>query len=424
MAETTSPDIGSAVPHEAATDPSEQSMSNGAEPEAGSSRAEVRRQRARCKWVTLIVPPLVAFLCAEMLLYVAARMDGATHDFFSPSHWSRFDSAIYLQIAAKGYTFVQCSGPPLYPPHSWCGTASWAPLYPGLISLLGHLGLSLPVAGMALSFLFAYLTLQAVWVLIGPEWSFSRLCCLAFAAFFPGMIYYYALFPVSLLTFLATVSLILFIRRHYVSAGLVGALCAWAFAIGPLVGVVLLVSAVLVARGRDFWRAACSGVIALAGFAVLLLAYQRWVGHWDAYFKVQSKYGNALHNPLTTFVMAFTGGPKAAYPLQDPNPGYDHVYAQAQTAFVAALVIGLLVWTLSRRPVGRAECVILGYTIIFWLVPLVDGPGLGRYRMEALLVPCVALCTHLPRPVQVALVGTSGVLAVGLASLFTKVLII
>ena len=107
---------------------------------------------------------------------------------------------------------------------------------------------------MVLSFLFAYLTLQALWVLIGPAWSFSPLCCLAFAACFPGMIYYYALFPISLLTFLSVLCLILFIRRHYLLAGLVGALCAWAFATGPLIGVVLLASAVLVARGRDFWR--------------------------------------------------------------------------------------------------------------------------------------------------------------------------
>ena len=101
------------------------------------------------------MPPFVAFLFAELLLYVAAKTDAATQDFLSPSHWSRFDSAIYVQIAGQGYTLIHCSGPPLYPPHSWCGTASWAPLYPGLISFLGHLGLSLPVAGMVLSFLFA-----------------------------------------------------------------------------------------------------------------------------------------------------------------------------------------------------------------------------------------------------------------------------
>jgi hypothetical protein len=373
------------------------------------------------------VPPIPALVFAEVLLYVAAIRDGSRQDFFSPSHWARFDSGIYLQIAAHGYSLTRCSGPPLYPPHSWCGTASWAPLYPWLMSVLGHIGLSLPDAGMVLSILFAYLTLQAIWVLIGPSWSFSPLCCLAFAACFPGMIYFYALFPVSLLTFLATVCLILFIRRRYLLAGLAGALCAWAFAIGPLVAVVLFISAVIVDRGDGFRRltarTARSAGIALAGFALLLLAYQRWVGQWDAYFKVQSKYANGLHDPVTTFVMSFTGGPLAKFPLQDPNSGYNYLIPRAQTAFVAALVIGLLVWTLRRHPVSRADWVILTYTFVFWLVPLIDGPSLGRYRMEALLVPCVALCTRLPRPVQVALVGIAAVLAVGLTSLFTKYLI-
>ena len=86
-------------------------------------------------------------------------------------------------------------------------------------------------------------------MLIGPSWSFSHLCCLALAACFPGIIYYYAVFPVSLLTFLSLACLMLFIRRRYLLAGLTGALCAWAFTLGPLVAVVLLVSAVIVNRG-------------------------------------------------------------------------------------------------------------------------------------------------------------------------------
>jgi len=390
----------------------------------GPTRADARRQRARHRWVTLLVPPICGFLFALALLFLAAVLTGRAQYFVQPGHWARFDSGLYLRIAAHGYSFSHCTGPQ-YPPGSWCGTAGWAPLYPGLISLLGHVGLSLPVAGMVLSFLFAYLTLQALWVLIGPAWTFSRLCCLAFASCFPGMIYYYALFPISLLTFLSVLCLILFIRRHYLLAGLVGALCAWAFATGPLIGVVLLVAAVFVARGRDFWRVtARSAGLAVAGFGVLLVAWQWWVGDWSAYFKTSAKYGDGLHDPITTFVMAFTGGPAAKYPLQDPNPGYDHVIAQAQTAFVAALVIGLIVWTVRRRPVSTADRVILSYTVVVWVVPLVAGPSLSRYRLEALLVPCAALCTRLPRGMQVALVGISAVLAVGLASLFTQKLIV
>jgi hypothetical protein len=372
----------------------------------------------------LIAPPLAGLLFAEMLLFLAAILDGRARYFFSPGHWARFDSGIYLKIAAHGYSFTRCTGA-AYPPHSWCGTAGWAPLYPWLMSLLGHLGFTLPAAGMALSILFACLTMQAIWVLIGPSWSFSPLCCLAFAACFPGMVYSYAIFPVSLLTLLSAVCLILFIRRRYLLAGLAGALCAWAFATGPLVAVVLLIAAIVVDRGRDVWRiTARSAGIALAGFGLLLLAYQRWVGHWDAYFKTSAKYGDGLHDPVTTFVMAFTGGSPAKYPLQDPNSGYHYLIPKLQTAFVAALVIGLVVWTLRRRPIGRAELVILVYTVVVWVVPLAAGPSLSRYRMEALLVPCAALCTRLPRPVQVALVGVSAVLAVGLTSLFTQGLIV
>jgi len=359
-----------------------------------------------------------------MLLYLAAILDGRARYFFAPAHWSRFDSGIYLEIAAHGYSATRCGIPALFPPHTMCGTVGWSPLYPGLIAMLGHLGLPLPVAAMALSILFAYLTLQMIWVLIGPSWSFSHLCCLALAACFPGMVYYYALFPVSLLTFLAVLCLILFIRRRFLLAGLVGALCTWAFALGPLIVVVLLVAVVLVERGPALrHRAARTAGVALAGFVAVLLLTQWWVGNWTDYFKDQSKYGNGLHDPVTTFVMAFTGGPPSKYPLQDPNPGYNYLIPKAQTAFVAALVIGLIVWTLRRRPVSRADWVLLSYTVVFWLAPLVDGPTLGRYRMEALLVPCVALCTRLPRVLQVALVGVAAVLAVGLAQLFTRSLI-
>ncbi len=368
---------------------------------------------------------MAGVLFAEALLFAAAVLDRRARYFLSPAHWARYDSGLYLLVAKHGYSLYRCTGP-LYPPHSWCGTAGWAPLYPWLMVLLGHLGLTLRAAGMVLSIVFAYLTLLALWVLIGPSWSFSPLCCLALAACFPGMVYYYAIFPVSLLTFLTVVCLTLFIRRRYLSAGLVGALCAWTFATGPLVGVVLLVAAVILdRRERGFWRlTAKSAGVALAGFVALLFAYQWWVGDWSAYFKTSAKYGDGVHDPVTTFVMAFTGGPNAKYPLQDPNSGYHYLTPRAQTAFIALLVIGLAVWTLRRRPVSRADWVILSYTVVVWLVPLVAGPSLSRYRMEALLVPCVALCTRLPRPVQLALVGVSAVLAVGLASLFSKSLIV
>jgi hypothetical protein len=388
--------------------------------ESRVSRSLARRRRARARWATLLVPPVCAFAFAVLLLYVAALRDRATRDFLSFAHWGRYDSGIYLGTAAHGFNLSQCVGP-AYPPHSWCGTAGWAPLYPGLMWLLGHLGFMLGTAGMVLAAVFAYLTLQSVWVLIGPSWSFSKLCCLALAACFPGMVYYYALYPVSLLAFLSVVGLILFIRGHFLSAGITGAFCAWAFAVGPLIGVVFLLAALILHRGPSFWKVALQTTgVAFAGFAALL-AFSQWtVGNWQAYFLIQAKYNNGLHDPVATFLSSFTGGPPAKYPLQDPSPAYQYLVPKAQTALVAALVIGLVVWTFRSRQVSRANWVILSYTVVFWIAPLLDGPTLGRYRLEALLVPCTALCTRLPRVIQIALVGTSAVLAVGLTSLFTR----
>lgn len=395
-----------------------------ADPVAPDTAGDVWWPKGRGAWARFAVPPVAAFLLAQVVLYVAAIRDHTTSGYFTPGNWARWDSGNYLSIAAHGYSFTPCNGPQ-FAPHSVCGTVGWSPLYPWLIAGLGHLGVSLPYAGMVLSWLFACLTLQALWVLIRPEWSFSKLCCLAFAACFPGMVYAYALFPISLLTFLTVVCLLLFIRRHFLLAGLVGAVCAFAFSTGPLVAAVLLVAALLVERGPRLWRVVVeSAGVAFAGFGLFLL-YDQWqVGDWKATLQVQSDFANGLHDPIVTFLDAFTGGSAAKYIVQSANPGYAHTIPKAQTAFLALLVIGLVAWTLWRRPVGRTEWLLLSYTVIVWLLPLVDGPTLSRYRVEALLVPCVALCTRLPRPVLLVLLGTSVWLALGLAPLFSSSILI
>ena len=302
----------------------------------------------------MLLPPLAGLVFAESLLFLAALLDGRARYFLSPAHWSRSDSRLYLKIAAHGYSLFQCSGP-TYPPHSWCGTAGWAPLYPWLISVLGHLGLTLPAAGMLLAIVCTYLALLAIWMLIGPSWSFS-------APLLPGprvVLSRHGLRLRHLPGVLADVPL--GGLPHPLHPSPVPPLGTGGRALRvdlrhrpPHGRASCSVAALVVDRGRDLWRiVARSAGVALAGFAALLLAYQWWVGDWSAYFKTAAKYGNGVHDPVATFVTAFTGGTPAAYPLQDPNSGYHHLIPRLQTAFVAALVIGLVLWTLRRRPVGR-----------------------------------------------------------------------
>ena len=157
---------------------------------------------------------------------------------------------------------------------------------------------------------------------------------------------------------------------------------------------------------------------------MFVVANRLWSGSWTAYFASQSKYGNGLHDPIATFVQAFTGAPSARYEVANPNVAYHYLIPRVQTVFVALLVVSLVGWTLWRRPVDRSSWVILAYTVVVWVAPLVDGPTLGRYRLEALVVPCAALCTRLPKLVQVALLGTAVWLAIGLTGLFNSSILV
>ena len=123
MAETTTPGIGSAAPHQAAADQAEQYGADETAPEPGSSRADLRRQRTRRRWVTLTCrrswrSSSPRCCCTSPrgptsdrgLLLARTLVAGSTRRSTSDR--------------PQGYTFDPVQRPPLYPPHSWCGTAA------------------------------------------------------------------------------------------------------------------------------------------------------------------------------------------------------------------------------------------------------------------------------------------------------------
>jgi hypothetical protein len=279
-------------------------------------------------------------------------------------------------------------------------------------------------AGLYLADLFAVGMLLLTWVLIGPSWSAPRLLALAFAAVFPGQIYYFAIFPVSLAAFLSLAFLLLLVRRWYVLAGLSAALAAWTYPAGFLLAPVALLYTAIADRGRSFarWldRVVPSVGIPVIGIVGLALAYQIRVHAWNAYLLVQAKYGNGFHDPVSSFLISIFGGPPARYPIQSLNLGYDYLAPKLQTILVAALVLGLLTAgvTVWRRSMTRADWAVLCFTVIVWLFPLTQSIAESRYRSEALLIPCVALVRRLPVVVQGPLVIAAGGIAFGMALLF------
>ena len=79
---------------------------------------------------------------------------------------------------------------------------------------------------------------------------------------------------------------------------------------------------------------------------------------------------------------------------------------------------------LREKPIQRSSVIIVIYSLAVWLLLLLQGPQLSRYRSEALLIPCVALVRKLPWVFQVGAVVVASFIAVGLAQLFYTSLII
>jgi hypothetical protein len=377
----------------------------------------------RARLLRAALPPLLAFILANMVDYVAAAHSGLAAGFFTPERWIHWDSHLYLAIADKGYKLRHCHKSTV-PPHSFCGNAGWLPLYPGLISLSGKLGVPLTWAGKYLADVFALGTLVLAWLLIGPSWSARRLLALALAAVFPGQVYYFAVFPVSLVAFLSLAFLLWLVRRRYVLAGLAGAAAAWAYPTGFVLPAVAVMYTAIADRGRSFadWlgRVLPSAGIPALGIAALLLAYQAWTRAWNAYFLVQAKYGNGFHSPAANFLASLTGTAPPRYPIQQLNEGYKYLPPKAQTVLVAVLVLTLVTASLTvwRSSLTRTDWAVLCYTVLVWLFPMTQSVAVSRYRSEALLIPCVALVRRLPVVIQIPLVVAAAWIAFGMAPLF------
>lgn len=170
----------------------------------------------------------MAFLVAQVVLYLAAVHAGYGSQYFDASSWARGDSVQYLSIADHGYSVFRCTGN-LYPPNSWCGNDAWLPLYPGLMELMSNLGLSHLQGGADISAFMSLAMFGLLWQLIGPSWSTKPMLALALAAVFPGQVYFFSVFPISLALVCSLAFLLFLSRRRYVWAGLAGAIGVWAY---------------------------------------------------------------------------------------------------------------------------------------------------------------------------------------------------
>ena len=381
-------------------------------PSLDSTMPAARFRALSRRHAAFVAPRLLAAFGAWALSF-SLMMLAALAAGFPPlalDSYIRLDSGHYLAIAVEGYEFLSCRGIPGYDPAFWCGNAGWFPGYPYLINALSPLIADERLAGFILANGF----------MLGSCYLLRRLLddlgvaadrilpLMGLAAVFPGGMYYHALFPISLFTFAALLAIRCLARRHYLGATLAAGCGAFFYSTGFLLCLVVGFGVLVTSGDWPWWRRLLAGLlygaIAAGGLGAVLLLHQLTLGHWDAFFLTQAKYGHGMHNPLLAVARLWVE-------LERFGGNPDSLVAPAQSLLIGLVVLVALAWLLRRwQQAGALEWIVAGQVALFWIFPVTMGPAVSLTRAEANLLPMVALLAPLPRAGQLLLLVAFSIL--------------
>ena len=358
-------------------------------------------------------PPLVIWAGVATTVAVAAAAFGYAP--FHGSTWARWDSRHYLTIARGGYDFFRCA--PDYPFPGWCGNAGWFPGYPWVVGGLHLVGLPLRGTAAAVSWLFAAGTLVLLWnTFFGRRISVTVLGALVYAAFAPGQIYDYAIFPLSMLAFFTVLHLWFLQRGRLVAAGLAGAVAALSYPLGvllvPVSAAWLLIEQSVQLRER-LRRVAIASGLTFAGVVALAIDQKLETGRWNAYTLVQDKYRHHFQN-------AIAATRDSLRPIVHGSP-FELAKAPAwQTALVTLALVAIVVRALlNRRSLDRVDALILLWAIPTWVLPLSQA-AVSIQRSQAALLPLAISVRRLPSPLILVLIVVAVAVALAMEKLFLQ----
>ena len=347
--------------------------------------------------------PLLIWGCAALTVAIVAVVLGYTP--WDSSTWSRWDSGLYEDIARDGYDLFPCEEEP----QKWCGDAGWFPAYSWLVGGLHQVGLPLRGNAVVVSWLFAAGTIVLLWAtFLERRTGAAAVAALFYAAFAPGQIYHYAVFPLSMLAFTTVACLWLLYRGRYVVAGIAGAVAALSYPVGVLlvpISAVWLIAQRSAPMGERLRRVAITSGLIVAGLWILMIVQRIDTGHWDAFFLIQKKY-EYLHgsqNPLVATWDIVRGG------VQNLGDGITVVVA-LQTALVTivlALVLGHAFR--RRRSLGGADALLLLWALATWAVL---NQAFSVQRGQAALLPLSVLVARLPSRLAWSLAVIAAAIAV------------
>jgi hypothetical protein len=359
-------------------------------------------------------PALVAWLAATTVIVVTCVVEGWP-PFDAQKTWSRADSGLYLDIARHGYSLFVC--PPGVLP-GWCGNAGWFPAYPWVTGALGALGAPTAGAALAVSWSTYLATLMLVWWALPSRTSRAAAgVALVYAAFSPGVVYRYAVFPLALLTLATVAFLALLQRERWLAGGLAAAAGLLTYPIGlvaaPAGAVWLLAhrSVPMRERARRVVLIAYPSLVAL-----WVLVFDQWLetGHWNAYLLAQRKYDHRLQDPFHVIV-------HARHRVFDHGPIFTLTKSLAlQTLLVSFVLLCVLIELVIRRgPFAGADALVAIWAVMAWAMPISE-TNVATYRGEAALLPLALLVRRLPRPLGVAITIAAAVLAVSMTKLYLR----
>jgi hypothetical protein len=333
-----------------------------------------------------IFAPLFALLISSLAISAALYSTKG----LDVNNFIQGDAGHYLAIAQDGYNLFSCSSLEGYPPDGWCGNAGWLPGYPLLLRFFQSLSYNnIIYIGLILSLILTLLNLNIIFHLlkIGKVDDRKIFLLLTIAACFPGAVYHLSLFPMSFVVLGALATLIFFEKKSYLISGLFGGVVAFSYSTGFLLAPTLCLGGI---RKSDFKQSLISPLFVGGGLVATWIYFYLVVKHWNAMFMVQAKYGHGIHNPLTTLYQQI----EPVINLNDQS-----FVIAAQSLFVAlALLVVFLYKVFHRKKFSSLDNMILIYSLIMWLFPLIMGKGVSLYRAESLLLPLVILFRHLPNP--------------------------
>jgi hypothetical protein len=355
-------------------------------------------------WSGLVLT-IGAWLASRIV--VGAAWGPARNPFsFDARQWVHSDSINYLGMAVHGTTFGRC-GSPAFPSNDltrlwqlkWCGNAGWLPGYPWLMDVVHWSGISLPDAGVLISWAATAVSIFLVWFGWGRDLPAGRAFpVLLLFGVFPGSVYNFAVFPTSVALALVVGSIIAATRERFFTAALLMTLAgicypsAWFAAAGLACGLVLIALPLgrKVVVQRAFW-----GLAELSSLLVLVLFDQIAVGEGRAYFlSTTAAVGSVLaigHNFYQLFVTENTVQQTQMGRTSAPLLSFQVLIAIGIS--VAGVVIAGREWLRKRWYALQIYPALVGIAVV---AAVSVTPGKTMNRSEVLAAPCVICLRRIP----------------------------